>query len=77
MDESVWINAWWILQTLVAAEVGDEVILMGEEGGNKFDADDIAKLLGTINYEIVCMINKRVPRVYTRNDNVIKIRNYV
>lgn len=62
---------------LSAAEVGDEVILMGEEGGNKFDADDIAKLIGTINYEIVCMINKRVPRVYTRNDNVIKIRNYV
>lgn len=60
-----------------SAEVGNEVILIGEEGGCKFDAEDIAKLLGTISYEIVCMINKRVPRVYTRNGNVIKIRNYV
>lgn len=57
--------------------VGDEVILLGEYGGLKFNADDIAKILGTINYEVLCMIGKRVPRVYIRNGNVIKTRNYV
>lgn len=42
---------------------GDEVILMG--GGNIGEsADDIAKKLGTINYEVVCMISERVPRKY-------------
>lgn len=57
--------------------VGDEVILMGQCGQLKFDADDIAKILGTINYEVLCMIGKRVPRVYTKGGKVIKIRNYV
>lgn len=57
--------------------VGDEVILLGEQNNVKFDADDIAELLGTINYEVVCMISKRVPRVYIRNGEVIKIKNYV
>ncbi|KOA95151.1 alanine racemase [Clostridium botulinum] len=58
-------------------KIGDEVILMGQENGIKIDADDIASMLGTINYEVVCMISKRVPRVYIKNEEVVKIRNYV
>lgn len=58
-------------------KVGDEVILMGSDGNIKFDADDIAPILGTINYEVICMISKRVPRVYVKNGEIIKIRNYV
>lgn len=59
------------------AKVGDEVILMGESHNCKFNADDIAGHIHTINYEVVCMISKRVPRVYIKNEKVIKIRNYV
>lgn len=59
------------------AKFGDEVILMGEDNGLSFTADDIAQLLGTINYEITCMVSKRVPRVYIKNNRVVKIRNYV
>ena len=58
-------------------KLGDEVILMGQENGIKIDADDIASMLGTINYEVVCMISKRVPRVYIKNGEVVKIRNYI
>jgi alanine racemase len=58
-------------------KVGDEVILIGEQGDLKFTADHIAELLGTINYEITCMISKRVPRVYIKGGKVVKIRNYV
>lgn len=58
-------------------KVGDEVILMGESENLKITADDIAEKLGTISYEITCMISKRVPRVYIENDKVVKIRNYV
>ena len=58
-------------------KVGDEVILMGEYKNLKMTADEIAELLGTINYEITCMISKRVPRVYIKDGEVIKIRNYV
>lgn len=58
-------------------KVGDEVILMGEHENKKFTADTIGELIGTINYEVVCMISKRVPRVYVKEGKVIKTRNYV
>ncbi len=47
-------------------EAGDEFVIIGEQGGEVVTADEIAGRLGTINYEIVCMIGARVPRVYTR-----------
>ena len=40
---------------------GDTVILFGDK---KLSADQIAKWLDTINYEVVCMVSNRVPRVY-------------
>jgi alanine racemase len=40
--------------------VGDEVILFGEN----LSADEVAQNMGTINYEVVCGVGKRVPRVY-------------
>lgn len=58
-------------------KVGDEVILMGNDGKLKFDADDMADILGTISYEIICMVSKRVPRVYIQDDKIIKVRNYI
>lgn len=57
--------------------VGDEVMLLGEHGNTRFNADDLAELLDTINYEIICMIGRRVPRVYINNEKIVKIRNYV
>ncbi len=44
--------------------VGDEVILIGSDGNLSVDADDIAKLTGTISYEILCGVGKRIPRKY-------------
>ncbi|MBU5591530.1 alanine racemase [Clostridium sp. MSJ-4] len=58
-------------------KVGDEVIILGEEGSLKFDADDIADIMETINYEILCMIKQRIPRVYIKNNEIISIRNYI
>ena len=58
-------------------KVGDEVILLGEHGNTRFNADDLAELLDTINYEIICMIGRRLPRIYINNDKKVKIRNYV
>jgi alanine racemase len=45
--------------------VGDEVVLIGEQGGERITADDWAALVDTIAYEIVCGIGPRVPRIYT------------
>lgn len=46
-------------------EVGDEVVLIGSQGPAEITADDWAKTLGTINYEIVCRIGPRLPRRYS------------
>ena len=58
-------------------KVGDEVILLGEENELKFNADDMANLIGTINYDVLCMIKHRVPRVYKKNNEIIEIKNYL
>ncbi len=47
---------------------GDEVTLMGESGGEKITAQDLADWAGTIPYEILTNINTRVPRVYLTED---------
>ena len=44
--------------------VGDEVVLLGRQGEGCIRAEEVAGLLGTIGYEIVCGIGPRVPRVY-------------
>jgi alanine racemase len=43
---------------------GDEVTLLGEEGGTALDAQQIAETAGTISYSVLCNISKRVRRVY-------------
>ncbi|MBN2337346.1 MAG: alanine racemase [Acidobacteria bacterium] len=43
---------------------GDEVVLLGESGGERITAEDLARWAGTIPYEILTNINTRVPRVY-------------
>lgn len=58
-------------------KTGDEVIILGGEGDLKFNADDMAEALGTINYEILCRIKSRIPRVYIKNKEVFKVRNNI
>ncbi len=55
---------------------GDEVILFGS-GSDCPTVDEIAGNIGTINYEIVCMISRRVPRVYMKNGKIEKIIDYL
>jgi alanine racemase len=44
--------------------VGDEVVLIGRQGFDEIRTEKLARLAGTIAYEIVCSISNRVPRVY-------------
>jgi alanine racemase len=44
--------------------VGDEVVLIGEQGDDRISANDIAHRLGTIGYEVVCALSERLPRRY-------------
>jgi len=44
---------------------GDEVVFIGESGGERVLAEEVARLLGTINYEITCGVGSRVVRRFT------------
>ncbi len=52
------------LNDVPQASEGDEVVVLGAQGGERISAEDLAKRWGTINYEVVCAIAARVPRVY-------------
>lgn len=56
-------------------EPGEEVVLIGRQGGETITAEEVASLLGTINYEITCMIAARVPRVYVRGGRIAEVVN--
>lgn len=59
----------------VNIKVGDEVEIFSNNSNSGYTVDDIAKSLGTINYEVICMIGSRVPRVYLEDNNVVHIRD--
>jgi alanine racemase len=44
--------------------LGDEALLLGEQDGTVLDARDLAKAAGTIAYEVLTNVSRRVPRVY-------------
>lgn len=56
---------------------GDEAVLFGNQGEECITVDELAEKIGTINYEVVCMIARRVPRVYKRNNEIIYSKNYL
>lgn len=58
-------------------KIGDEVVIIGKQGKNEITADDLASQIGTINYEVICSVSKRIPRVYIRDGRVVKILNYI
>lgn len=64
------------LSELKDVTVDDYVTLFSDGKDNTLHIDDVANVLGTINYEIVCMIGKRVPRVFIKDNNIIKIKDY-
>ena len=52
------------LDSVPDAKVGDEVVLLGKQGAQAITADDLAAKWGTINYEVVCGLADRLPRLY-------------
>lgn len=45
-------------------KIGDEIVLMGKQGDQEIDADDLAEWGETISYEVVLSVNWRVPRIH-------------
>ncbi|MDD4495867.1 MAG: alanine racemase [Eubacteriales bacterium] len=58
-------------------KVGDEVVLIGSQNGQTISAEDMANWSSTINYEVVSLIGKRIPRFYIKNGEVSDVLNYL
>lgn len=51
------------------AEIGDEVVVIGRQDGLEITADMMADELGTINYEVICDLGMRLPRIYKQRNS--------
>ena len=54
----------------------DKVTLIGHDGDGYISIEEMADLSGSFNYEFVCDIGKRVPKVYYRNGKKIGTKDY-
>lgn len=63
------------VSALEDVKVGDLVTLIGRDGAEQITADELAEREGSINYEVVCGLSKRVPRVYLKHGKVESIYN--
>ncbi|MDP4152196.1 MAG: alanine racemase [Bacillota bacterium] len=61
----------------IDASQGQTVTVMGTEGDETVSADEIALIRGCINYEVVCGVARRIPRVYYENGNQVFSVNYL
>ena len=58
-------------------QASNEVVLFGRQGDSFIPIEEIAAVCGTINYEIMCNISRRVPRVYMKNGKVVGREEYL
>ena len=59
------------------AAVGDEVVLFGSQGNASVPLEELSHLIGTIDHEILCNINRRVPRIYIKDGQVVHRTDYL
>ena len=60
---------------LVRERAGDAAIVFG--GGAADSVDDVARMTGTINYEVLCDVGRRVQRVYVENGAEVELVDYL
>jgi alanine racemase len=58
-------------------KIGDIVTVIGTDGEESITADELAERIGTINYEVICNIGARVPRVYLEKGKEIGEQDYI
>lgn len=61
----------------VEVKTGDEAVLFGRQGEAFISVEELAADIGTISYEVVCIIGKRIPRVYLKDGKICNVLNYL
>lgn len=59
----------------LSVQAGEEVVFLGGQEEEYITADEVAVWLGTTNYEVICMISHRIPRVYIEDGQTMKVSN--
>lgn len=54
----------------------DQAVLIGEDQDDRITVEELAELSGRFNYEFVCCLGKRIPRVYTSGGRIVKQTDY-
>ena len=55
---------------------GDDVTLIGKDGNETITVEELSKLSGRFNYEFICDLGKRIPRVYVRDGKITEQIDY-
>lgn len=62
-------------------KAGEEIVLFGEQVLNgeksRISVDELATWMDTINYEVTCLIGRRVPRAYVTEDGLTAVKSYI
>lgn len=56
---------------------GDTVTVIGKQNEDEITVNELAKRNGTINYEILCSVGERVPRLYIENDKIVSVKDNI
>ena len=59
------------------ASAGSVITVFGSDGGAFLSVEELAQTCGLINYELLCALSRRVPRVYIKNDQIIETTDYM
>lgn len=58
-------------------QIGDEVVLVGRQGNQCLSVEELAGMSARFNYEFVCGVNRRVPRIFYRGGLAVSEKNYL
>jgi alanine racemase len=58
-------------------KIGDEVVLIGRSGEEEITASEVARLAGTISYDVTCSVGPRVPRVFMKKGRAVEVKSLV
>lgn len=65
------------VSNIPGVEIGDEVVLVGKQGENEIPVEEPAGMSASFNYEFVCDVNRRVPRVFYQEGKIVGVKNYL
>ena len=64
------------VSAILEVKEGDQVTLIGSDGGQEITMEDLGDLSGRFNYELACDLGKRVPRRFWKDGRIVATQDY-